>query len=132
MNESNKITFRTQLPVFLFQILLCGLMVGVYAIIGKFDNTVAFGALLGLAASTANYGLMIVSLLKAEKSEDPKKGQLKAQGFFVARMLALLAILIVALKFGPFNPLATLLPLILMRLAIYFGSLVIKRGGKNE
>ena len=132
MNESSKVTFRTQLPVFLFQIALCGVMVGIYAIIGYLDNTVLFGALLGLAASTANYGMMIFSLLRAEKSEDPKKGQLKAQGFFVVRMLVLLAILIVALKFGPFNPLATLLPLVFMRIAIFLGGLVIKKGGKHE
>ena len=132
MNENSKITFRTQLPVFLAQIVLCGLMVAVYAIIGRLDRTVVFGALLGMAASLANYGMMIVSLLRAEKSDDPKKGQLKAQGFFILRMLILLGILIVALKFGPFNPLATLLPLILMRLAIYLGSLVIKRGGNHE
>ena len=132
MNESNKITFRTQLPVFLAQILLCGLMVGVYAIIGYLDKTVVFGALLGLAASALNYAAMIFSLLRAEKSEDPKKGQLKAQGFLVLRMLLLLAVLIVALKFGPFDPLATLLPLVLMRLAIFLGGLVIKRGGKHE
>ena len=132
MNESSKTTFLTQLPVFLFQVALCGLMVGVYAIIGYLDSTVLYGALLGLAASVANYGAMIFSLLRAEKSEDPKKGQLKAQSFFVLRMLLLLAVLIVALKFGPFNPLATLLPLVFMRIAIYLGGLVIKKGGNHE
>lgn len=132
MNESTKTTFRIQLPVFLFQVALCGLMVGVYAIIGKLDKTVVFGALLGLAVTTANYAMMIFSLLRVEKSEDPKKGQLKAQGFLVLRFLVLLAVLIVALIFGPFNVLATLLPLILMRLSIYLGGLVIRKGGTHE
>ena len=128
MSETNKITFKTQLPVFLSQIFLCAAMVGVYAIVGKFTAAVLNGALLGTAASLLNYIVMIISLLQAEKSESPEKGQLKARGNYILRMVVLLVGLILALKFGPFDPLATLLPLVLMRIALFIGGLLIEKG----
>lgn len=128
MDASGKITLRTQLPVYLSQCVLCAAMVGVYAITGLLTQTVIFSVMLGALASLANYTVMIFSLLRAEKSETPAKGQLKAQGNYIIRMLLLLAVLVVALKFGSFDPLATLLPLILMRLALYIGGLMIKKG----
>lgn len=128
MNEVNKITFRAQLPVYLSQLALCAAMVGVYAIIGELSLKVVFGALLGAAASLLNYTVMILSLLRAEKSETPEKGQLSARGNYILRMIVLLVGLVLALKFGPFDPLATLLPLILMRLALFIGGLLIRKG----
>ena len=128
MNEIDRLTLRAQAPVFISQILLCGAMVGVYAIIGKMTMNVVFGAILGAAASLLNYLVMIVSLLRAAKSESPEKAQLKARGNYMLRMLVLIVGLVLALKFGPFDPLATLLPLILMRIALFVGSLLIRKG----
>jgi len=128
MNEIDKITFRTQFPVFVAQLLLCGGMLGVYAILGRLTQSIVFGAILGAAASLLNYVMMIFSLLRAEKSETPEKAQLKARGNYILRMLVLIVALVVALKFGPFDPLATLLPLILMRIALFIGGLLIRKG----
>ncbi len=128
MNEIDRITLRAQLPVFIVQLLLCAAMVGVFAILGKLTQQVIFGALLGAATSLLNYFVMILSLLRAEKSDSPEKAQLKARGNYILRMLVLIVILVVALKFGPFDPLATLLPLILMRIALFVGSLMLKKG----
>lgn len=130
MNETDKITFRTQLPVFLSQILLCAIMVSVYAIIGRLTQAVIFGALLGATVSLLNYTVMILSLLQAEKSDTPEKGQLKARANYILRMVVLIVCLVIALKYGPFDPLATLLPLILMRIALMIGGLLIRKGGK--
>ena len=128
MNEIDRITIRSQAPVFLAQLILCGAMVGVFALVGKFSQQVIFGAILGAAASLLNYLVMILSLLKAEKSESPEKAQLKARGNYILRMLVLIVGLVVALKFGPFDPLATLLPLILMRVSLFIGGLMIQKG----
>lgn len=128
MNEIDRITFRSQLPIFISQLLLCAAMVGVYAVIEKMTQQVIFGTFLGAAVSLLNYFVMILSLLKAEKSESPEKAQLKARGNYILRMLVLVVVLVVALKFGPFDPLATLLPLILMRIALFIGSLMLKKG----
>ncbi|MBE6927303.1 MAG: hypothetical protein E7467_02235 [Ruminococcaceae bacterium] len=128
MTEIDKITFRSQLPVYLAQLALCAVMVGVYAVLGKLSQRVIFGAVLGAATSLLNYSVMIFSLLKAAKSDSPERAQLKARGNYILRMLLLMVGLVVALKFGPFDPLATLLPLILMRIALFLGGLLIKKG----
>ena len=128
MNEIDRLTVRAQVPVFISQILLCGAMVGVYAIVGKITQRVIFGAILGAGASLLNYLVMIFSLLRAAKSETPEKAQLKARGNYMLRMLVLIVGLVLALKFGPFDPLATLLPLILMRIALFIGGLMIRKG----
>ena len=128
MNEIDRLTLRAQVPIFLSQLGLCAAMVGVFAILGKVTDRVIFGAILGAAASLLNYLVMIFSLLRAEKSESPEKAQLKARGNYTLRMLVLLVGLVVALKFGPFDPLATLLPLILMRVALMIGGLLIGKG----
>lgn len=128
MNEIDRLTLRAQAPVFISQLLLCAAMVGVYAIIGKMTMNVVFGAILGASASLLNYLVMVLSLLRAAKSETPEKAQLKARGNYMLRMLVLIVGLVVALKFGPFDPLATLLPLILMRIALFIGGLMIRKG----
>lgn len=128
MNEIDHLTVRAQFPVFASQLLLCGAMVGVYAIIDRLAPDVIWGAILGASASLLNYLVMILSLLRAAKSESPEKAQLKARGNYILRMLILTGGLVVALKFGPFDPLATLLPLILMRLALFIGGLMIQKG----
>ena len=112
----------------LMAIVLCAAMVGVYALLGKLSREVLCGAGLGTAVSLLNYIVMMISLLRAEKSETPEKAQLKVRGNYILRMVGLLAVLVIALKFGPFDPLATLLPLILMRIALFIGGLLIRKG----
>ncbi len=124
--ENRNATIREQLPVFLAQVLLCGAMVGVYAMIGRFSKAVLIGAVIGTAVSLLNHLGLILSLLRAEQDENTQKGQLKAQGSMMLRFLIMIGVLVLALKFLETDPIATLLPLILMRLALFLGGLVIK------
>lgn len=122
---------RSQIPLVLTELAAVGLMLGIYAAIGKFAQGVWLGALVGTAAALLNHGVMILSLLKAEKAENPAKGQLQVRGMYILRMLALLGILIFALKSGYFDALATLLPLCFMRVAIFVSELFVKRQKKG-
>ncbi len=124
-----KTTARQQLPVFLAQFLLCVAMVLVFAVIGKFSKEVWQGALAGMLVSMLNHLSLILSLLQAEKCETPEKGQLKARGNYILRMLLMVGLLVLALKFLGTDPIATLLPLILMRIALFIGGLMIKKEG---
>lgn len=124
--ENRKLAIGEQLPVFLAQILLCGAMVGVYAIIGRMSTEVLLGAAIGTAVSLLNHLGLILSMLRVTESEDPRRGQLKAQGNMMLRFLLMIGILILALKFLKTDPIATLLPLILMRIALFLGGLRIK------
>lgn len=110
---------RQLLPVAAAELVLVGLMLGVYAALGYWSGKVLLGALLGTAAELVNFTVMTLSLLRAENADTPAKGQLSARGNYLLRMAVLLVVLVLALKSGRFDPLATLLPLCFMRIAIY-------------
>ena len=130
MNESNPTaqTFRDILPVMLGELLLTGIMLGVYALIGKFSAKVLWGALLGAGAVLFNFSVMIFALLKAEKRGSPEKGQLYVRATYALRMLLLAAVLILALKTKVFDPLATALPLCFQPIAVWLYELFRKKG----
>ena len=128
--EARKTALRQQLPVFLAQLLLCGIMVGIYGIIGKFSPAVLYGAMAGMLVSMLNHVGLIFSVLDAENCDSPEKGQLKVRGGYLLRMLLMVGLLILALKFAQTDPIATLLPLILMRLALYIGGMIMKKEGE--
>lgn len=118
---------RQLLPVAAAELVLTGLMLGVYAALGYWSDKVLLGALLGTAAELVNFTVMTPSLLRAESADTPAKGQLAARGNYILRMVVLLVVLVLALKSGCFDPLATLLPLCFMRIAIFVSQLISKK-----
>lgn len=130
MNESNPTaqTFRDILPVMLGELLLTGIMLGVYALIGRFSAKVFWGALLGAGTVLLNFSVMIFALLRAEKRGSPEKGQLYVKATYALRMLLLAAVLILALKTKVFDPLATALPLCFQPIAVWLFELFRKKG----
>lgn len=127
--DTAKDTFRQLWPVFAAEVGLTGLMLGVYALTGHFGAKALWGALLGAGLSIANFCAMALSLLRGERSgEDPEKTRLVARGGTLLRLLVLFGILFCALKFLALDPLATLLPLILMRISLFAAAF----GGKKK
>ncbi len=125
--ENSRSVLKEQLPVFLAEVLLCGAMVGLYAAIGRLATGVLLGAGIGTTVSLLNHLALILSLLRAEKSDTPQGGQLRAQGNMLLRFLLMIGILVLALKFLDTDPIATLLPLVLMRIALFVGGLFVKK-----
>lgn len=120
-------TLRSMLPLFLIALALSAVMVGVFLLIGRYDRTVLFGALLGTAASLLNFIVMTISLLRASEAEDPAKATLRVRGIYFLRMAVLIAVLVIALKTKYFNPFATLLPLCFFRMAMFLSELFHKK-----
>lgn len=134
MENQNKTaqTLRELLPLLLIAAALSAVMVGVFALIGRYDWTVLFGALLGTAASVINFLAMTLSLLRAEKAESTAKATLRVRGIYIVRMAVLIAVLIIALRSKLFHPVATLLPLCFIRIAMFINEIFFqkfKRGG---
>ena len=67
MTEPNKTaqTFRDVFPVMLGELLLTGVMLAVYALIGRFSLKVLWSAGLGAGAVLLNFTVMILALLQA-------------------------------------------------------------------
>lgn len=129
-------TFRATLaemwPIFPAEVLLSAVMLGVYAIVGRWSMKILWSAALGTGLVLLNFAVMIFSLILAERAASPAKGQLAARGNFMLRMIVLVVVLIFALKSGKFDPLATLLPLCFMRIALFAGTLLNKKKKTNN
>ncbi|MBR6568933.1 MAG: hypothetical protein IKK75_00615 [Clostridia bacterium] len=132
--------------------ILTVMMVGVFLIIGMFDMTVLWGALLGAAFAVLNFFLMAMGVQKAAAlmngvqlppEEEPAEGEeaaekplspqaikakQKMQLSYTGRMLLTAAMAIVALAVPCFHPVAALIPLLFPRIVIFFIGLVQKNG----
>ena len=134
MTEPNKTaqTFRDVFPVMLGELLLTGIMLAVYALIGRFSLKVLWSAALGAGAVLLNFFVMILALLQAEKRGSPEKGQLYVRATYALRLVLLAAVLILALKSKVFDPLATALPLCFQPIAVWLFELFRKmKKGEN-
>ncbi|MBQ3356343.1 MAG: ATP synthase subunit I [Oscillospiraceae bacterium] len=129
MERRNKAVeaLRSMLPILLIAVALTGVMIGVYALLGKLTGKVLLGALLGTAAALLNFAVMTFSVVKAESAESPERGALQVRLNYVIRMLVLAAALIVALKTDLFDPVATVLPLCFTRIAIFISEIFRKK-----
>ena len=112
------------LPVVLLELVMTGIMLAVYALLGRWSGKVLAGALLGLLVTLVYFGALIVSLLRVEQAETPERGQLLARGSSTLRLLVLFVVLVLLLRTGIFAPLATLLPLCFMRIALFAAPLL--------
>ncbi len=119
------------LGVCLTELLLTAVMVGIFAAAGYFSWKVLYSAALGAALSLLNFGVMILLLRRAEKSESPEKGQLLARGTYGLRIAALALILFFLLRTGAFHPLAAVLPLAFVRIGILLVELFRKKEGEE-
>lgn len=134
MTEPNKTaqTFHDVFPVMLGELLLTGVMLAVYALIGRFSLKVLWSAGLGAGAVLLNFTVMILALLQAEKRGSPEKGQLYVRATYALRLVLLAAVLILALKSKVFDPLATALPLCFQPIAVWLFELFRKmKKGEN-
>lgn len=133
MNEKQQV-YREILWLSLGELVAAGVMVGVFALLGKFSGKVLFGALLGAAVSCLNYLLMAVFVnLAADKAEQGNvaggRGLMTLSMFLrYALMLGTLALGVLVLKL---HPLATTLPLIFAHLLLLLGEAFRKAGEKK-
>ena len=118
---------RSMLPILLTVPLMSGIMIGVYALLGKLTAQVLLGALLGTVAALLNFTVMTFSVIKAEDAESPEKGALQVRGNYTLRMIVLAVVLILALKTKRFDPVTTVLPLCFTRIAIFLSELFRKK-----
>lgn len=100
------------------EILLTALMVGVFALLGKYTEKVLWGALFGAAAAFISFLALSLSVNRAAdraESGDGAKAALAVQASSVVRLIATLVVYCVVLKADLVDPLASLIPLLLLR-----------------
>lgn len=129
--DSRKELFRQTLTVAYGVILCAAAMVGVFALLGYFDMSVVWGALVGSLIAVGNFFVMgITTTLAAEKAanQDVKGGQSLISLSYMGRMALMLVLLIVCGKSGLFNVIALAVPLVFVRPVLTVAEFFQKKG----
>ena len=132
--DNRKYVFSQVVTIFIGELLLSALMVGVFALLGYFDKSVLFGAAAGSVIATINHLVLVLGVLaassKAEK-QDVKGGQALVQMSYFGRTIGLFLILVLCAKTGIFNLIALVIPLVFTRPILTITDHFNKKGG-NE
>ena len=131
MDESRKIVFRETAIIAIGEAVCCGIMVGVFALVGYFSLPVLWGALIGYALTVGNFFLMAVGTsLAADKAQDQNvsAGKNLLRGSMMLRYIVLFLLLFAFAKSGICNVLALALPLAFVRPVLMIGEFFRKKG----
>ncbi len=141
---------KMTLTILVGEVALTGIMLVVFACLGRFDSSVLLGALLGASFAVLNFFLMGLSVQKAAalmqgvqlspedadadeiqadkplspKAQEAKKKMLLSYG---GRMLMMVGVAILGLALPCFHPLAVVIPMLFPRLVILMQGFLTKQ-----
>ena len=133
MNQKNTAFSETK-PVLIGQILCSAAMIGVFALLGKYQTSVLLGGIAGAAIATANFFLLSFFANRAAdmaEAQDVAGGQKLIQLSYMGRMVGLFLVLILLAKSGYFHALALVLPLGFTRPILTIAE-VFRKKGENK
>ena len=117
--------------VALCEVLGVGAMIGIFALLGYFDYTVALGGLVGGLVAFLNFFFMVIGLTAAAdraKNQDAKGGKGLVKGSYMIRTLIMFVVLFACAKSGHFNVIALVVPLLFVRPALMVAEFFGKKG----
>ena len=129
--NSKKIVFRETGIAAVGEVILTAVMIGIYALLGKFDQSVLLGGIVGALLTIGNFFFMAVGTsLAADKAEqqDVNSGKLLIRNSYMLRLVVLFVILFACAKSGLFNLFALVLPLTFLRPALTIAEFFRKEG----
>ena len=129
--DSRKYVFRQTLVIAIGQIVGVGIMIAVFALLGKFDYTVVLGGLAGAAVAIGNFFFMAMSLtLAADRAvqQDVKGGKGLVKASYGIRLAVMFVVLFACARSGHFNVIALVLPLVLVRPTLMVAEFFGKKG----
>ena len=119
--DSRKLVLKETLYIFLGELVLTALMLGVFALIGRFDGKVVLGGAVGAVLATLNFFFMAVGAMSAaDKAEeqDVKGGKSVIRLSYIIRLLVLAGLLFAFYKSGLADPFALVIPLLFVRVIL--------------
>ena len=129
--EGRKIVLKETAIIAVGELLCCGIMVGVFALLHKFSMQVVLGAFFGWLLTVANFFCMAVgSSLAADKAQEQNVSGGKAvmKSSMILRLLVLFVLMFALAKSGICDPVALILPLAFVRPVLMFGEFFRKKG----
>ena len=115
MNHNKNPVIRATLWLSIGMVICLAVMLGVYWLIGKLEPLILISGAVGTVVAIGNFFFMAVGLSSIPEGTDAMQIKLRTQGSFMIRSLAVLAILVVAIKVFGCDAIATLIPLLFTR-----------------
>ena len=115
MNNNKNPVIRATLWLSIGMVICLAVMLGVYWLIGKLEPLILISGAVGTVVAIGNFFFMAVGLSSIPEGTDAMQIKLRTQGSFMIRSLAVLAILVVAIKVFGCDAIATLIPLLFTR-----------------
>lgn len=132
--DNRKYVLSQIFTVLIGQLILSGLLIGIFAVLGYFDLSVLLGAAAGALIATVNHLVLVLGVMaasaKAEK-QDVKGGQMLVQLSYMGRLIGLFLVLVLCARSGLFNLIALVIPLVFTRPILTVAEYFNKKGG-NE
>ena len=116
--ESRKLVYKETGIILIGEIICLGLMLGIFALLGRFDMKVLLGGIAGTVLSVLNFFFMAANAMMATDkalNQDVKGGQKQIKASYSLRMILIFVILFALMKSGLCHPLASVLPLAFVR-----------------
>ena len=129
--DSRKFVLKETAVVALGQTVCVAIMLGVFALLGKFDQTVWLGGVAGGVLATANFFFMAVAASVASEkavAQDVKGGQLTMRLSYMIRMVVLVVLLFALVKSGVCHVITAVLPLVFTRPVLFIAEFFRKSG----
>ena len=133
--DSRKFVLQETIIVALGQAVCVGLMIGIFALLGKFDTSVWLGGIAGGVLAVANFFFMaITSDAAADKAmeQDVKAGKAAVKVSYTLRLAVMGVLLFVFAKSGHCNVIAMVCPLFFVFPLITVIEFFRKAGGKKS
>lgn len=122
--DSCKLVFQETAIVAIGQVLCIAVMLGVFALLGKFDTAVLLGGIFGGLLAILNFFFMAVgAMMAADKAENQnvKGGQATIHSSYLLRLVVLFVIMYALVKSNLCNVISLVLPLIFTRPILSIG-----------
>jgi len=131
MEQTKKYLWKQIGIVALGEVLGVAAMIGIFALLSKFDYTVALGGLVGGLVAFFNFFFMVVGLSAAAdraQNQDAKGGKSLVRGSYMIRLAVMFIVLFACAKSGYFNVIALVVPLLFVRPALMVAEFFGKKG----
>ena len=131
MEQTKKELWRQLGIVGLCHVLGVAAMIGIFALLGHFDYTVALGGLVGGLVSFLNFFFMVIGLSAAAdraQNQDANGGKGLVKGSYFIRIAVMFLVLFACAKSGYCNVIALVVPLLFVRPALMVAEFFGKKG----
>lgn len=130
--DSRKIVLQETGIIAVGEVIGVAAMLAVFALLGRFDNTVLLGGIVGGVLAVLNFFFMAINAsLAADRAMDQnvKGGRALMQTSYAARLAVIFLVLFACVKSGACDVFAAVIPLFFVRVTITVAEFFRKPGG---